>query len=128
MTRFSSDQEPNQKNQFLFSYDFKEEHDSGERFLYLTASVFDSTGSSSTEGKIVLPGKSSGRLASPLNSERMLGLNQPVTVLTVIEDDGNSMAYNEREILEYDESGQKPENMLQYDRVILFRVQLESET
>ncbi len=38
------------------------------------------------------------------------------------------MAYQETELQDYDESGQRPVTLLQYDRVILFRVQLEPET
>lgn len=127
MGRGGANQVPNSKNQVLFSYDFKEDENSKERSIHITASVLDGTGSSSTEGKVALTGKSGGRLTSPLNSTRELELNQPITVLAVIEDDGDSVSFNDRELQEYDRLGQEPKGMLEYDRLILFRVKLMEE-
>jgi hypothetical protein len=51
----------------------------------------------------------------------------PATVIAITEDEGNSISFSESDLIKYDETGQKTEDMLKYDRVILFRIMLEEE-
>ncbi|RXT07271.1 hypothetical protein [Ammoniphilus sp. CFH 90114] len=128
MGKSNAMQEQRKKSQVLFSYDFKEVEGSKERSMHISASIMDKGGSSSTEREVALPVLSGGRLTSPLNEKVDLMMNRPVTVLTILEDDdGNGISYNGRLFAQYDETGEVPEEMLEYDRVILFRVKLLEE-
>lgn len=115
------------KSQVILHYKFKDSEETDDRVLSLGLSILDNGGTSSSSHEIVLPPYSGGRLMSPLSGEREIQLDQPVSMLTIVEDSGNGIGYSTSDVIEYDESGDIPDSFKVYDRVILFRVMLESE-
>lgn len=112
-------------SQILFQYNFAEDENEDERALRLLSAILFDQGSSSGASEVVLPTNAGGRVTSPMNSDREITMNQPVTLLTIIEDDGDFIGSGEGSVIRYDETGEEPADMLQYDRVILFRLMIE---
>lgn len=120
-------EEQTYSSQAIIAYHVKQDAESRERTLSIVASIADESGSASTSNEIVLPEHTGGRMVTPLSAERELRINRPVTVLTMIEDTGNSFIYDDHEIVRYDETGEVPDDFKNYDRVILFRMMVAKE-
>lgn len=128
LMNFSTDSSlESDKSQVIISYNVKTNEEKNERSLSITATIMDDRGSSSAAGDIVQSESFGNGMVIPLNTEKELLINRPVTVITMIEDDGSSLSYSEDEIGTYDETGKEPEHLKEYDRVYLFRMMLEKE-
>lgn len=127
VTDFSTMSSEGDIQRLLLSYDVRNNAESQERTLLVSSAVMDSSGFSRFETETMLPEFSGGRLKGKVNSPRELQLNQPATMLVILEDDGNGISFRPKDYIHYDETGALPEELLRYDRVILFRMMLVKE-
>lgn len=63
-----------------------------------------------------------------LDTPRESPLNQPVTVITIVEDDTNGIFVSSSWSDEYDQDGVLPKELADYDRVLFFRVMVEGNS
>lgn len=111
------------QSQVVFVYDF-DQNMQQERELRVSTALLDDSGSSSSQVIIPLPDQLGMRISKVLSTENKLHINQPVTVITVIEHSGNSIGFSTGTISEFDETGVFPTELAEYERVYLFRVML----
>ncbi len=112
------------KSQLLFAYDWKEQEDEKEHWLRMRASVIDGGSIGATEKDVIFKGPRGGSVTHQLSMSKPIKLNQPLTVMAVLEDNEQGIIFREQLVTQYDETGELPSEFLEYDRVILFRVKL----
>ncbi|WP_134702976.1 hypothetical protein [Ammoniphilus sp. YIM 78166] len=112
------------KSQLLFAYDWKEQEDEKEHWLRMRASVIDGGSIGATEKDVIFKGSRGGSVTHQLSMSKPIKLNQPLTVMAVLEDNKQGIIFREQLVTQYDETGELPSEFLEYDRVILFRVKL----
>lgn len=115
------------KSQLIFSRNTKQnEEKNTTTSSYLVAFAYDN-GSSYMTDDITLSKIFNSEMISPLSSEKKIQFNRPVTLMTIVQHNGDGISLSNYDVDQYDETGEIPESFLMYDRVLLYRMMLVNE-
>lgn len=115
--------------QLLLSIRQMKDEQNEERRLTITTALMDQGGSSSTTTDVHLPLHTGSRFTWTHNEEKELSLHQPITLISMaeMEDDERIVSFSGQSVRQYDATGEWPEELGRYDRLLLFRIMLQSE-
>lgn len=112
------------KKQLILSTKMKRNEENNTSTFSYFAATADHNSTGGTEDEIILPTDPESQLVSSLSSKKVIQINQPVTLMTIIQHNESGIFYSDSGTDHYDESGDLPENLRVYDRVFFFRMML----
>jgi hypothetical protein len=113
--------------QLMFSIHQMKDEQNEERRFSITTAFMDQGGSSSTTADVHLPLHMGSQVTWKNDVEKELHLNKPLTLSSIIENDGHTVSHSSSAVRQYDATGEWPEELGRHDRVFLIRMMLQGD-